>query len=55
LLTGFPGYGNAGGTRAVEHLRLVMAELQIADVREQLAISLFTDFENARVIKPDPF
>ncbi|WP_262704055.1 MULTISPECIES: NADPH-dependent FMN reductase [Streptomyces] len=42
---GFVGYGSAGGTRAVEHLRLVMAELQVADVRAQVSLSLFTDFE----------
>src|SRR6187401_3809123 len=41
---GFVGYGSAGGTRAVESLRLVMAELQIADVRNQVMLSLFTDF-----------
>lgn len=49
---GFVGYGSAGGTRAVEHLRLVMAELQIADVRAQVALSLFTDFENFKTFKP---
>jgi NAD(P)H-dependent FMN reductase len=38
--------------RAVEHLRLVMAELQIADVRAQVALSLFTDFENFSTFKP---
>ena len=43
---GFVGYGSAGGTRAVEQLRLIMGELQIADVRAQVALSLFTDFEN---------
>ncbi|OPF77300.1 NADPH-dependent oxidoreductase [Streptomyces antioxidans] len=42
---GFVGYGSAGGTRAVEHLRLVMAELKVADVRAQVSLSLFTDFE----------
>jgi NAD(P)H-dependent FMN reductase len=52
---GFVSYGSAGGTRAVEHLRLIMAELQIADVREQVALSLFTDFENFSVFKPAPF
>lgn len=51
---GFVGYGSAGGTRAVEQLRLVMAELQIADVRAQVMLSLFTDFENYSVFKPDP-
>jgi NAD(P)H-dependent FMN reductase len=49
---GFVGYGSLGGSRAVEHLRLIMAELQIADVREQVALSLITDFENYSVFKP---
>jgi NAD(P)H-dependent FMN reductase len=51
---GFVGYGSAGGTRAVEHLRLVMAEGQVATVRNQVALSLFTDFENYTTFKPDP-
>jgi NAD(P)H-dependent FMN reductase len=41
---GFVSYGIHGGTLAVEHLRLVMAELQIADVRMHVALSLRTDF-----------
>ena len=49
---GFVGYGSAGGTRAVEQLRQVMAELQIADVRAQVQLSLFTDFENFSTFKP---
>ena len=49
---GFVSYGSVGGTRAVEHLRLVVAELQMADVRAQVALSLFTDFENFSVFKP---
>lgn len=49
---GFVAYGSAGGTRAVEHLRLIMAELQVADVRSQVALSLFTDFENFSEFKP---
>src|SRR6266852_5543378 len=51
---GFVGYGGAGGTRAVEQLRLVMGELMIADVRAQVALSLFADFENFTVFKPGP-
>jgi NAD(P)H-dependent FMN reductase len=51
---GFVGYGSAGGTRAVEHLRLVMGELQVADVRAQVMLSLFTDFENFSDFKPAP-
>lgn len=42
----FVSFGSAGGTRAVEHLRTIAAELQIADVRGQVALSLFEDFEN---------
>jgi NAD(P)H-dependent FMN reductase len=53
-VAGFVGYGSAGGVRAVENLRLVMGELQIADVRAQVALSLFTDFENFTVFKPAP-
>ncbi len=51
---GFVGYGSAGGARSVESLRLVMAELQIADVRNQVMLSLYTDFENFTTFKPDP-
>src|SRR5437764_13908374 len=49
---GFVGYGSAGGVRAVEHLRLVLAEVQVATVRNQVALSLFTDFENYTTFKP---
>lgn len=49
---GFVGYGSAGGARAVEHLRLMAAELQIANVRSQVMLSLFTDFENFQTFSP---
>lgn len=49
---GFVGYGATMGVRAVEHLRLVMAEMQVATVRAQVGLSLLTDFENFRVFKP---
>jgi NAD(P)H-dependent FMN reductase len=49
---GFVGYGSAGGARAVESLRLVMGELQVADVRAQVMLSLYTDFENFSKFKP---
>ncbi len=51
---GFVGYGLTGATRAVEHLRQVMGELQIADVRAQVALSLFTDFNNMTDLSPAP-
>src|SRR6202521_65933 len=49
---GFVGYGSVGGVRAVEQLRLVLAEVQVATVRNQAALSLFTDFENYTKFKP---
>ncbi len=49
---GFVSYGSAGGARAVEQLRLVMGEIQVADVRAQVMLSLFTDFENFTTFKP---
>ena len=50
---GFVSYGGyANGSRAVEQLRLVMAELHVADVRAQVLLSLFTDFESFSVFKP---
>lgn len=49
---GFVGYGSAGGVRAVESLRLVMGELMVADVRAQVMLSLYTDFENFTKFNP---
>lgn len=51
---GFVSYGSAGGARAVEHLRQIMAEVQVATVRNQVMLSLMTDFENYSVFKPNP-
>ena len=50
---GFVSYGGAGGARAVEQLRLVLAEVQIATVRNQVLFSMYTDFENFSVFKPE--
>lgn len=49
---GFVSYGSAGGTRAVEHLRDIAGELQMADVRAQVALPLATEFENYRTFTP---
>jgi NAD(P)H-dependent FMN reductase len=49
---GFVSYGTTGGVRAVEHLRGIMAELQIADVRAHVSLSLYTDFEQFTNFKP---
>jgi NAD(P)H-dependent FMN reductase len=51
---GFVSYGgHANGSRAVEHLRLVLAELHVATVRSQVLLSLLTDFENFSLFKPN--
>ena len=52
---GFVSYGAVGGARAAEHLRLVAGELQMADVRQQVALSLATEFENYSVFKPGDY
>lgn len=51
----FVSYGaGSSGTRAVEHLRLIVGELQMADVRQQVGISLINDFEAFTTLKPLP-
>ena len=52
---GFVSYGAVGGARAVEHLRLVAGELQMADVRQQVALSLITEFENYSAFNPGDY
>ena len=52
---GIVSYGGVGGARAAEHLRLVLGELQIADVRQQVALSLITEFENFSTFKPSDY
>ena len=52
---GFVSYGGAGGARAAEHLRLIAGELQMADVRQQVTLSLLTEFENFSVFKPGDY
>jgi NAD(P)H-dependent FMN reductase len=51
---GFVSSGFAGGARAAEHLRLICAEPQMADVRQQVTLSRREDaeFENYTIFKP---
>lgn len=49
---GFVGYGLHGATRAVEHLRLILAELKVATVRTQVALSLHHDFTFSAPTEP---
>lgn len=46
------GYGTVGATRAVEHLRGILSEVQIAHVRQAMAFTFFTDFENFSEFTP---
>jgi NAD(P)H-dependent FMN reductase len=49
---GFVSYGLNGGIRAAEHLRLTLAEVKVACVRSQVALSLFTDFSFGDITEP---
>ena len=50
----FVSYGSMSGARAVEHLRGICSELQIAHVRQQVSFSLFADFQNMTEFTPAP-
>lgn len=49
---GIVSYGSTGGARAAEHLRGILAEQQVADVRTHPTLSLFTDFVDFAEFKP---
>ncbi|TCN26772.1 NADPH-dependent FMN reductase [Mesobacillus foraminis] len=49
---GIVSYGSTGGARAAEHLRGILGEVKVADVRTHPTLSLFTDFENMTEFKP---
>jgi len=49
---GFVSYGSAGGVRAVEHLRLIAGELQLADVRVAVSLPFAAEFENHKTFSP---
>jgi NAD(P)H-dependent FMN reductase len=52
---GVVSYGVVGGARAAEHLRLIAGELKMADVRTNVALSMFTDFVNFTDLAPADF
>jgi NAD(P)H-dependent FMN reductase len=49
---GVVSYGAVGGARAAEHLRLIAGELKMADVRTNVALSMFTDFADFTDLRP---
>ena len=51
-VAGIVSYGSLGGARAAEHLRGILGELQVADVRSHVALSMFTDFKGWQTFQP---
>jgi NAD(P)H-dependent FMN reductase len=49
---GFVAYGYTVGARAIESLRLVMSAVQVATIRPQVGLSLYTDFHNGNEFTP---
>jgi NAD(P)H-dependent FMN reductase len=51
----FVGYGSAGGVRAVEHLRQIVGELKMADIRASVALQFGADFDTSFAFRPREF
>lgn len=51
----FVSYGLTGGVRAVEQLRLTLAEVKVAGVRSQVALTLHNDFTITDMANPGTF
>lgn len=51
---GVVAYGAEGGLRAVEHLRQIFGELQVAVVRQHVGLSVYLDFEDFERLAPRP-
>jgi NAD(P)H-dependent FMN reductase len=49
---GFVGYGGVGAARSIEMLRAICSNLELADVRVALSLTLANDFENFTTFKP---
>ena len=52
---GFVSYGSAGGVRAVEHLRQIVGELKMADIRAAVALQFGSDFDATFAFRPREF
>lgn len=51
-VAGFVGYGGVGAARAIEQMRSITGELQLAGVQRNVNFLLAYDFENFSVFKP---
>ncbi|MEI2821042.1 MAG: NAD(P)H-dependent oxidoreductase [Marmoricola sp.] len=45
---GFIGYGFDGGTRAIEHWRTIVANVRLQAARNQVSLSMITDFSEGQ-------
>lgn len=54
-VAGIVSYGGLGGARATEHLRGILGELQIADVRSHVAFLMNVDFKNWSEFAPQAY
>lgn len=52
---GIVSYGGMGGARAAEHVRAIAGELQMADVRQGVTLTLAGDFKDFTELAPNPF
>jgi NAD(P)H-dependent FMN reductase len=52
---GIVAYGSSGGLRAVEQLKSILGELQVATVRAQVSVSIFDDMRDFSVMEPRDF
>ncbi|WP_370246647.1 NADPH-dependent FMN reductase [Nocardioides sp.] len=52
---GIVSYGGMGGARASEHVRAIAGELQMADVRSAVTLTLAGDFRDFTELAPGPF
>ncbi|MBF9128091.1 NAD(P)H-dependent oxidoreductase [Plantactinospora sp. S1510] len=54
-VAGFIGYGIQGGVRAIEHLRLILSDLNVTGVHHTIALTFAEDFEDYTQFTPsDP-
>jgi NAD(P)H-dependent FMN reductase len=54
-VAGFIGYGIQGGSRAVDHLRRILSDLNVADVHPTVALTFAEDFQDyTRFTPSDP-
>ena len=54
-VAGIVSYGGLGGARATEHLRGILGELQVADVRTHVAFLMNLDFKNWSEFTPQDY